>query len=158
MSDEKALYDEDIVAWSKQQAEALRSAARGGSNQVLDWDNLAEEIEDLGKSQQSALSSQARRIIQHLLKLANSRAAAPRRAWRVSINSARVEIDYLLQKSPSLRTELAAAVADEMTRALRLALYELEDHSELDPAVQARMRSTVYSVDQVLGDWFPPGP
>jgi len=36
---------------SKQQAEALRAAARGGSNQQLDWENLAEEIESLGKSQ-----------------------------------------------------------------------------------------------------------
>lgn len=158
MPDVKTLYDEDILAWSKQQAEALRSAARGGSNQALDWDNLAEEIEDWGKSQQSALSSQIRTIIQHLLKLENSRAVAPRRGWLVSINSARVEIDYLLQKNPSLRTELAAAVADEMTRALRLAVYELEDHGELDAATRAHMRSTVYSVEQVLGEWFPPEP
>jgi Domain of unknown function DUF29 len=45
-------YDEDFVAWSQQQAEALRAAARGGSNQVIDWQNLAEEIEGLGKSRQ----------------------------------------------------------------------------------------------------------
>jgi hypothetical protein len=54
----KTLYDEDFVAWSKQQAEALRAAARGGSNQQLDWENLAEEIGSLGKSQRSALGSQ----------------------------------------------------------------------------------------------------
>ena len=44
----KSLYDEDFFAWSQQQAEALRAAARGGWNQPLDWHNLAEEIEDLG--------------------------------------------------------------------------------------------------------------
>jgi len=44
----KTLYDEDFAAWSKQQAEALRAAARGGSKQQLDWENLAEEIERLG--------------------------------------------------------------------------------------------------------------
>jgi Domain of unknown function DUF29 len=43
------LYDEDFVAWSKEQGAALRAPARGGSNQVLDWENLAEEIEDLGQ-------------------------------------------------------------------------------------------------------------
>jgi len=48
MSDVKTLYKEDFVAWSKEQAEALRSAARDGSNQKLDWENLAEEIEKLG--------------------------------------------------------------------------------------------------------------
>ncbi len=50
MTDLKTLYDEDFVAWAEHQAEALRAAARGGSNQALDWENLAEEIEDLGKS------------------------------------------------------------------------------------------------------------
>jgi len=49
MPNVKTLYDEDLVAWSRQQAEALRSAARTDSNQQLDWENLAEEIESLGQ-------------------------------------------------------------------------------------------------------------
>ena len=113
MSDVKTLYDQDIFAWSKQQAEALRSVARGGSNQALDWDNLAEEIEDLGRSQQSALQSQVRRIIGHFLKLEYCRMAGPRRGWRASIVDARVEIDILLKHNPSLVSELGAIVAEE---------------------------------------------
>ena len=50
MKDVKTLYDQDFVAWSKLQAEALRTAARTGSNQELDWENIAEEIESLGTS------------------------------------------------------------------------------------------------------------
>src|SRR5471032_1260581 len=91
MSDVNTLHDEDFVAWSKQQAEALRAAARTGSNQMLDWANLAEEIEDLGASQRSPLHSQLRRIIQHLLKLENSPAAERRHGWIVSIADARNE-------------------------------------------------------------------
>src|SRR6266481_4957529 len=72
MMSAKRLYDEDIVAWSKQQAEALRSAAHAGSNLQLDWENLAEEIEDLGVSQRSAVGSYVMRIIQHLVKLDHS--------------------------------------------------------------------------------------
>jgi len=53
----KTLYDQDFVAWSKQQAEDLRAVVRGGSNQQLDWENLAEETESLGKSQRPAVSS-----------------------------------------------------------------------------------------------------
>jgi hypothetical protein len=49
MPDVKTLYDEDLVAWARRQAEALRSAARTGSTQQLDWENLAEEIESLGR-------------------------------------------------------------------------------------------------------------
>ena len=51
VTDVKALYDQDLVAWSHQQAAALRAAARTGSDQLVDWENLAEEIEDLGRSQ-----------------------------------------------------------------------------------------------------------
>ena len=50
MADTRTLYEEDFVAWTEQQAEALRSAARGSTNQPLDWENLAEEIESLGRS------------------------------------------------------------------------------------------------------------
>jgi Domain of unknown function DUF29 len=50
MMDTNRLYDEDFVLWSKQQVEALRAAAQSGSNQQLDWDHLAEEIEDLGRT------------------------------------------------------------------------------------------------------------
>ena len=66
MSDLKPLHDEDFLAWSKEQAEALRAAATAGSNLALDWENLAEEIEDLGAAQKSALYSQVRRVIQYL--------------------------------------------------------------------------------------------
>src|SRR5580704_17194309 len=156
MSDVKSLYDEDFLAWSKEQAEALRAEAGTGSNQKLDWETLAEEIEDLGTSEKSALHSQIRRIIQHFLKLENSPAREPRRSWLVSINDARIEIDYLLEKSPSLRTDLDADIAKEMARALRKATYELEDYGEVDAATVARMRATTYTAEQILGDWLPP--
>jgi hypothetical protein len=60
-----ALYDRDFVLWTEQQAATPRRAK--GSNMPLDWENLAEEIESLGKSDRRALSSQIRRILHHLL-------------------------------------------------------------------------------------------
>ena len=54
------LYDEDILTWSEQQAELLR---RRSAN-ALDWDNLAEEIEDVGRSQLRAVESH---LVQALL-------------------------------------------------------------------------------------------
>ena len=158
MSDVKTLDDQDIFAWSKQQAEALRSAARSGSNQALDWDNLAEEIEDLGASQKSSLHSQARRIIEHLLKLEFSPAKDPRLGWEELITNARVEIDYLFSVSPSLRNEVDAAIDEETKRALRLVLRALQGYGEIDWAGASRIRATTYTAEQVLGDWFPPEP
>jgi hypothetical protein len=101
----KTLYDEDTVAWSEQQAAALRAAARGGSNQELDWENLAEEIESLGKSLRLGLRSQISRIIQRHVKLGYSPAADPRNSWRRLIHQARAEIERILEDSPSLKPE-----------------------------------------------------
>ncbi len=51
------LYRTDLALWSAQQAEALRSAASGGGNALVDWDNVVEEIESLGASERRALGS-----------------------------------------------------------------------------------------------------
>ena len=82
MTDTQTLYDEDFVAWTEQQAEALRAAGRSSTNQLLDWENVAEEIESLGRSDRRELHSQIYRIIRHLAKLQFSPAADPRRGWR----------------------------------------------------------------------------
>jgi hypothetical protein len=58
------LYDEDILVWSEHQAELLR---RRSAN-ALDWDNLAEEIEDLGRSQLRAVESHLIQALLHELK------------------------------------------------------------------------------------------
>ncbi len=47
------LYDEDIVAWARQQAQLLRT----GRFAELDIEHIAEEIEDVGKSEQRELAS-----------------------------------------------------------------------------------------------------
>lgn len=67
------LCDQDLVLWAEQQAAALRHAKN--SNLPLDWDNLAEEIASLGKSQRTELNSQIRRVPRHLFKLGASSAA-----------------------------------------------------------------------------------
>ena len=77
------LYDQDFFLWTKEQAAALRRAKE--SNLPLDWENLAEEIESLGKSDRRQLTSQIRRILRHLLKLEASPAARPRAGWRSTI-------------------------------------------------------------------------
>ncbi|MGE5268775.1 MAG: DUF29 domain-containing protein [Thiohalocapsa sp.] len=156
MSDANRLYRSDFVLWSKEQAAALRAAARDKSNQKLDWENIAEEIESLGISQLRELKSQIRRIIEHLLKLENSRAADPRPGWMSSVRDARNEIESVLEHSPSLKSNIPEAIAAEMKRGSRKVIEDLRDYGELDRATLARIRSTTYSDDQILGDWLPP--
>jgi hypothetical protein len=158
MSDVKTRYDEDFVAWSKEQTDALRAEARTGSNQKLDWENLAEEIESLGKSQLHQLKSQVRRVIELLLKLEFSPAADPRRGWVESVGDARSEIELVLDDSPSIKREIGTAITTGLRHAARKAIFALEEHGELDSSTLARIRATTYTEDQILGDWLPPKP
>lgn len=155
---EANLYDRDFAAWSTQQADALRAGAGAGSNQAIDWRNLAEEIEGLGISQRSALGSQIRRIIQHLLKLEHSGASAPRRGWEDSIVDARTEIEDLLERSPSLAQEVGREIVKQTKRSAKLAIRDLGRRGELDAAAIVALQATTYTEERVLGDWFPEEP
>jgi hypothetical protein len=155
MAGVKPLYHQDFVAWSKEQAEALRASARDGSNQLLDWENLAEEIESLGISQRAALRIQIRRIIRHLVKLEHSPAIEQRRGWIESIVDARAEIEDLLEISPSLKTELDQDIAAQRKRAIDLAIRDLRAHNEIQNADLPRLHGTSYTKEQILGDWLP---
>ncbi|HZU91049.1 MAG TPA: DUF29 domain-containing protein [Stellaceae bacterium] len=154
MTDPKRLYEEDFVLWSQQQAAALRAAGQGATNQPLDWDNLAEEIEDLGKSTRRELRSRLLVILEHLLKLEYSPAVDPRAGWRETIGRERSSIEDLLGDSPSLRGELADMIAKTGSRAVRLAAHSLSGYGE----AAAKLLPPDYSVEQVLGDWFPEEP
>ncbi len=164
MTDLKTLYEDDTVAWAENQAAALRAAAQGGSNQALDWENLAEEIEDLSKSIKRAVHSHIRNIIEHLIKLQHSPARQPRQNWRETIQNARIEIDVLLDESPSLKPQLEGIISSETPRGAKLALAKLEHRGEVDStlAVMLKAKSYLelfpYTPVQILDDWFPPEP
>jgi hypothetical protein len=150
------LYDRDFFLWTQEQAAALRAARK--SNLPLDWDNLAEEVESLGTSQRTELNSQVRRILRHLFKLEASPAADPRAGWRTTVRDARIEIEDLLEGSPSLRREIDAVVKRQSPSAAKLAAYDLEDHGEPAEAVWVRVEKGGFTAEQTLGDWFPEAP
>jgi hypothetical protein len=58
------LHDEDLIAWSEQQADALR---RRASNE-LDWDTLATEVEDIGTGALQQVEGLLYQAISHRLK------------------------------------------------------------------------------------------
>lgn len=65
------LYTADFVAWSAQQAELLRRLAAGERvNDALDWGNLIEEVECLGRSETRAVRSLLTQAMVHALKIA----------------------------------------------------------------------------------------
>src|SRR6516165_5640679 len=148
-----ALYDEDFVRWTEEQAAALRRAK--DSTLPLDWENLAEEIESLGKSDRRELRSQITRILRHLLKLEASPAAEPRAGWRATIREARSEIEGVLEDSPSLRRETQAMITKQIRAAAELAADDLGQHGEPAGAVWTLLQNGAFTAEEVLGDWFP---
>ena len=116
-------YDTDIVQWSERQAVLLRLRFAGHlvNDADLDWPNITEEIESVGRSERSALANRVRTIIEHLAKLEASPAIEPRAGWQDTEVRARTEIEVLLEDSPSLRQKLDETLERELVRALRLA-------------------------------------
>ena len=97
-------YDLDFYAWTQRQSSLLRRiAAHERVNDAdLDWPNIAEEIETLGRSERGSLKNQLATIIEHLIKLEASPAQEPRAGWRVTIRRSRLNAEDLLSDNPSL--------------------------------------------------------
>ena len=145
-------YDGDLALWAEDQARALRSAARARTNLPIDWENVAEEIESLGKSQGRELASRVRTVLVHLMKLQASPAADPRAGWRATVRRERAEIENVLKNSPSLTATVPAVIEAKLSTARRIVGAEMLDFGEQPQVDLARLRC---SADQVLGDWFP---
>lgn len=105
-------YETDFVAWSQEQAAALRQAAELRLNMPVDWLNVAEELDSMGRSDKHAIESHLVGIVEHLLKLRASPAAEPRRLWENSVDHHRHRARRLLSQSPSLRPHLTAVFAE----------------------------------------------
>jgi hypothetical protein len=80
MSDASELHERDFYAWTQAQAALLRAWPEALRPNALDIANLAEEIEDLGRSERRAIASLIERIVIHLLKLRCHPDQASRRA------------------------------------------------------------------------------
>ncbi len=96
------VYDDDVVAWAQEQAQLLRN----GQWLRLDVEHLAEEIEDVGKSEKRALVHRLAVLVEHLYKWQ----AQPERrgnSWLTTIRLQRLQVQRLLARMPSLRAMMA---------------------------------------------------
>ena len=146
-----ALYDRDFYLWTQTEAAKLRRAGEARLNLDLDFDNLAEEVEDMGKSHLLAFESELARVLEHLLKLEFSPADHPCRGWRAGVRIHRFEAARHLDDSPSLRARVR--LAKVFTAAIRVA-----ERSFIDNAGEAGdlPADCPYTLDQILDDAFFP--
>jgi hypothetical protein len=94
-------YDEDVVAWANEQARRLRA----GEFHRLDIEHIADEIEDVGKSEQQVMVNRMALLIAHLLKW-HHQPCHRSRSWENTIREQRRRCQRRLKKTPSLRPML----------------------------------------------------
>jgi len=90
-------YDKDVLAWSAEQAELIRS----GQFDKLDIDHIADEIEGVGRSEKRELASRMAVLLAHLLKFhAQPTHRGP--SWDRTIREQRKQVLRKLEETPSL--------------------------------------------------------
>ena len=141
IADAARLYEADFYEWCITTATLLRD----GRIDEVDLGHVAEEIEDLGRSQRHALDSRATVIIQHLLKLRyQPQMRTP--SWDQTIITQRVAVRALLRNNPSLRRFLLKVADVVYDDAVDLAAGETGIPRETFPS------SCPFTPQEVFGD------
>jgi hypothetical protein len=140
-----SLYDRDYHQWLQETVEALRNR----DFDQIDWDNLIEELESMGKNDKRAVISLLTRLLEHLLKLKYWQAEKERcgQHWSAEIVNFRAQIEARLEDSPSLRSQLPLMYDKAYSVALKSVskLFDLPENAQI---------SLSQAIDE---DWFAEG-
>ena len=139
------LYEQDFLAWTEDQAEALRTKQAG----ALDWENLLEEVESMGRNERNAMESRLSLLLTHLMKW-QWQPEKRGKSWMQTIREQRKAIRKILKNSPSLRIHVPEMLAEAWAEARDDAAFETELPLSIFP------ETCPWSLDtQVLADWMP---
>ena len=114
----KELYEKDFYLWVMENLRLLRNR----EYDLVDWENLLEEIEDMARRELRSLISFMAVILEHLYKWENFRYREDvGHSWISSINNARNELDTIFETYPGIRKK----AAEELPTAWRIAVKRL---------------------------------
>ncbi|NEP77564.1 MAG: DUF29 domain-containing protein [Okeania sp. SIO3C4] len=116
----ESLYHRDFMAWCENTAAKLRSRELDN----LDFDNLIEEIESLGRSERRELKNRLMVLLAHILKRMYINTPENFNGWELTIVEQRKQIKSLLQDSPSLKPYLEAIFTEVYADALDIVRVE----------------------------------
>ena len=138
-SSQSDLYEADYYRWIQETLETLKQQ----NYHQVDWENLLDEIEDMGKSERRSLGSNLTIVLLHLLKWQYQRDRRSQ-SWETSVVEHRIRIEETLEDSPSLKNHLSEILEKQYQKALRLAATETKLSIEEFPS------ECPYSIDQIL--------
>lgn len=137
------LYETDALAWSEQQAALLRHVAEAERiNEMVDWPNVIEEIEAMGRAQLDACESLLGQALLHLLKLHLRPDAMAAAHWRGEtygfLNAAQDRF------SPSMRQRIS------LEKLYERALTQLRLSTDDPQSLRAMPATCPYALDDLL--------
>jgi hypothetical protein len=138
-------YEHDFYAWANTNAQLLRA----GRLSEIDTENIAEELEAMGRSEKRELMSRLSVLLAYLLKWQ----CQPERrseSWKNTIEGQREDILELLQESPTLRQEIWDRFERAYLKARRAAAAETGMSKDRFP------EDSPFSFEQALDDTFWP--
>ncbi len=140
-----ATYDSDFARWSEEQAALLRS----GRFDAVDLENVAEEIESLGRSDKREIENRLKVLLVHLLK-SQFQPEKMKPGWKSTIIEQRRRIRMLVKESPSLRSYPQLVLVAEYDFARREAADETGLPLKILP------KTCPYSTEEILTlDFYP---
>lgn len=96
----KSLYESDFLLWTQDTIAKLK--ARDFDH--LDFENLIEEVEALGRSEKNELASRLETLLAHLLKRIYIDMPQEFNGWERTIREQRRRLTQALRKTPSLKS------------------------------------------------------
>ena len=143
------LYSDDVVTWSEQQASALRRlAARPELSNAVDWANVIEEIETLGRSEWKEVESHIRNALRHILKGYCDPDSLSRQAWSVETST------FLDEARSEFRNSMRKQIDVDRAwqRAFKRACDELLPYGvTVPPRIPTQ---SPFTLDELLSDAF----
>jgi hypothetical protein len=147
MSTTNPRYDEDVYGWAIHTAELLRSKKMD----EVDFDNIIEEMEALGRSEKYELINRLKILISHLLKLQyQSTMTFKFHGWKCTIREQRKQAKNVLRDNPSLKSKLDEVLEDAYDVAISMAERETGLKEGTFP------KECPYSFEEIMSDEFYP--
>ena len=114
-----SLYEHDFYGWANEQAALLRA----GKLSAADIENIAEELESMGRSERNQLTNRLAVLLAHLLKW-QFQPGLQGNSWRLTIREQRQRAVRVLGDNPGLKSQLGKILADAYSDALLMAQRE----------------------------------
>jgi hypothetical protein len=140
-----ATYETDVHQWAVEQAALLRA----GRFDRLDLENIAEEIDSVGRSEKREIESRLEVLLVHLLKW-RFQPEKRKGGWQASIRVQRKRLRIVLSENASLAQWPGQQLGDVYSEAVLAAVEETGLDFETFP------EACPFTIDEIMDEAFPP--